>query len=92
MVFVGEAKKHGVWRQKMYFFIKMNLKKLCFPHDFLRFPHFESKTDFSMKFLNDSAWLCVEISRNTVLRPQNLRFNQKYKKKNSKIPKNPRFS
>ena len=39
---------------------KFHLKKKCFPYVFLRFPHFGSKTDFLMKCLDDSAWLCLE--------------------------------
>ena len=39
--------------------------------------HFGSKTGFLMKFLNDSAWLCLEKLKEHVFQPESLPFNKR---------------
>ena len=38
------------------------------------------KTDFLTEFLDDSAWLCMEKLKNTVLKPKNIKNIKQIKK------------
>ena len=54
------------------------------------FACFGFKTDFLMKFLNDSAWFCLEKLKKHVFQPKALIFDQKvlkYKKNQKDKPK-----
>ena len=62
--------------KQFHFYHEHALKKVCFLYVFLRFPHFGSKTDFLMKFLNDSAWLCLEKLKNICFQPKTFIFDK----------------
>ena len=51
---------------KKFIFRKNAFRKDVFSLCFLRFPHFGSKTDFLMKFLDDSAAFLPEKLKNQV--------------------------
>ena len=76
--------KNAVWRPEIIFFIKMYLKKCVFPKAFppcsncwSNFAHVGSKANLLMKFLDDSAWFCLEKLKNMFFQPETLIFNQK---------------
>ena len=67
---------------KNHLFRKMQLtKRHVFPKVFppcsdcwSNFAHFGSKTDFLMKFLDDSAWFCLEKLKNMFFQGKTLTF------------------
>ena len=68
-------------------FCKRSLKKkVCFPYAFLRLSHFGSKTDFLMKFLDDSAWLRLVKLKNIFFKQKTWYLTQK----SWKYPQNPK--
>ena len=50
------------------------------------------KNCFLMKFLDDSAWLCMEKLKNAALNPIQLRFIKKIHQKITKIQKKNSFT
>ena len=73
---VKTIKKHCL-KAKNEIFRKSELKKVCCPYVFVRLPHFGSKIDCLMKFLDDSAWLCLEKLKKHVFQLKTLIFDQK---------------